>query len=101
MLSIATPLWRDQEGFLVSAELVLIATITILSMVVGLSEIAHGVNQELEDIGTAFGVVNQNYRYSGVTGHKGALAGSGNRDYADYCDGDADIVCHLAVTGEY
>jgi hypothetical protein len=42
-------LWCDEAGFVVSAELILVATIGVLSLVVGLAEISHGINQELED----------------------------------------------------
>ena len=36
-------LWNDEAGFVVSAELVLIATILVLGMIVGLSEVQHGL----------------------------------------------------------
>jgi len=101
MLSVSQQLWHDENGFLISAELVLVGTIAILSMVVGLAEVAHGVNQELEDVGTAFGAVNQSFRYSGVTGHKAAHAGSGNHDSIDFCDGECDIVCNGPIRGEW
>lgn len=83
---------RDEAGFIISAELVLVATIAVLSMVVGLSEIAHAVNQELEDVASAFGALNQTFRYSGLDGHSGGLAGSLFDDDVDFCDGDCDIV---------
>ena len=50
-------LWCDEAGFVVSAELILVATIGVLSLVVGLAEISHGINQELEDVGSAFGAM--------------------------------------------
>ncbi len=83
---------RDDAGFIISAELVLVATIAVLSMVVGLSEIAHAVNQELEDVASAFGALNQTYRYSGLDGHAGGITGSLFDDDTDFCDGDCDIV---------
>ncbi len=83
----------EEAGFIVSAELVLISTIAVLSMIVGLSEVAHGINQELEDVGSAFGRINQSYCVSGSYGHKGQTDGSHFRDQADYCDGENDIAC--------
>ena len=100
MLQITRSFWNDDAGFIVSAELILIATIAVLSLIVGLSEVAYGVNQELEDIGSAFGAMNQSYAYNGVAGHKGSAAGSHYGDSRDHCDGDADVVCNVYPTGE-
>lgn len=86
-------LWKDDAGFVVSSELVLIATIVVLSLVVGLSEVANGVNEELEDVGSAVGSMNQTLRYSGFAGHKGAISGSHFVDGEDFCDGQYDINC--------
>ena len=58
MKTFAIALLNDEAGFIVSAELVLIASVCVLAMVVGLSEVANGINQELEDIGSAFGSIN-------------------------------------------
>lgn len=93
-------LWKDEAGFVVSAELVLIATIVVLSLVVGLSEVANGVNEELEDVGSAVGSINQSLRYSGFSGHKGWIAGSGFDDGPDFCDSQNDITCDGHVRGE-
>ena len=91
---------NDEAGFIVSAELVLISTIAVLSMVVGLSEVAHGVNQELEDVGAAFGSVNQSFRVSGNSGHKGHSVGSKFGDHQDMCDGEGDISCNAPAQSE-
>jgi hypothetical protein len=79
MTSLALQLYRDDAGFIVSAELVLIATIVVIGMVVGLSEVSHGVNNELNDVGDAFGSVNQSFRYSGLETRSGNISGSGSR----------------------
>uniref|UniRef100_A0A7C4QNI2 Branched-chain amino acid aminotransferase n=1 Tax=Schlesneria paludicola TaxID=360056 RepID=A0A7C4QNI2_9PLAN len=60
-------LWKDDAGFVLSSELVLIATIVILSAVVGLSEISLAINQELKDVATAFAAVNQGFGANGTT----------------------------------
>ena len=65
MLHLFTTLYRDEAGFIVSAELVLIATILVIGLVVGLSAVSAGVNTELQDVGSAFGSVNQGYSFSG------------------------------------
>ena len=71
----------------------------VLAMIVGLSEVASAVNQELEDVASAFGSINQTYRYSGLEGHTGSVAGSEFNDGEDFCDSADDIV-GAAATGE-
>lgn len=93
-------LFEDEAGFIVSAELVLVSTILVLGMVVGLAELSNGINQELEDVGSAFGSLNQSFTFSGFRGHKGSIAGSNFKDYADFCDGQFDINCDAGPTPE-
>lgn len=87
MNAVATRLMLDESGFIVSAELILIGTIGVLALVVGLSEVALNINNELEDVASAFGSVNQSFQFSGTTGHGGRGNGSGFRDHADFCSG--------------
>lgn len=56
-------LYQDEAGFIVSAELILIATITVIASVVGLAEVSNSINNELQDVADAFDSVNQSYRY--------------------------------------
>lgn len=93
MSQILSNLFNDDAGFVVSAELILIATIAVLSLVVGLAEVSHAVNQELEDVGSAFGAVQQSYVYRGLgTRDKATVVGSGFRDHHDLCDSQWDVV---------
>ncbi len=85
-------LWKDEDGFILSAELVLISTIGVLSMVVGLAEVANAINQELEDVASAFGATNQSFRYQGLTDHGGTINGTNFQDRVDFCDGTNDII---------
>ncbi len=100
MAKLMTRLMSDEAGFILSAELVLVSTIATLSMVVGLSEIANAVNQELEDVVSAQGAVNQSHRYSGLEGHKGDSSGSLFDDQVVDCDSQFDIVCDRQPWGE-
>lgn len=93
-------LLHDEAGFVVSAELVLISTIVVLGLVVGLSEVSHGVNQELEDVASAYGSVNQSFHFSGLSGHKGCTIGSSFNDKEDFCDGQFDINCDHGASPE-
>lgn len=91
MQNIITQLKNDENGFIVSAELVLVATIAVLGMIVGLSEVALNVNTELEDVGSAFSCIQQSYKVQGSSGHKGYTSGSSFHDRADFCSGENDI----------
>jgi len=92
MTHLLTQLMNDERGFIVSGELVLISTIGVLTLVCGLAEVSSGINRELEDLGSAFGSMNQSYRVNGYCGHGGNTTGSCYRDMLDNCDGQHDIV---------
>ncbi len=100
-----TQLFHDEAGFIVSAELVLIATLLVIGMIVGLCEVQHAVVAELNDVGDAIGQVNQSYCYSGFSkrnwlwGNCGAFtSGSCFFDVADVCDNNqCDISCDSPV----
>ncbi|MBI1310249.1 branched-chain amino acid aminotransferase [bacterium] len=93
MSQILWTLYNDEAGFIVSAEMVLIATVAVLSLVVGLSEVSHGVNQELEDVGSAFGALQQSYVYRGLgTRDKATMFGSYFQDHVDLCDSQFDVI---------
>ena len=92
-------LLKDEAGFIVSAELVLVATILVIGMVVGLSSIQHAVVSELNDIGDALGSLNQGYVFGGFTALKSNNAAGGVKartygsvfvDVADDCDNATD-----------
>ena len=70
MFGILMSLQSDEAGFVVSAELVLVATLLVIGVIVGLSEVQHAVVTELNDVGDAIGSVNQRYGYSGFSARK-------------------------------
>ena len=82
---------NDEAGFIISGELVLVATLAVLAMVVGLSEVSLNVNQELEDVGSAFAGFDQSYYTDCYHGHKGSKQGSGFGDTPDFCSGQNDV----------
>ncbi len=86
-------LWNDEAGFVISAELVLVATILVIGLIVGLAEVQSAVVQELNDVGDAIGKLNQSYFYTGWSarknqgrGLKSFTAGSAFIDRMDECD---------------
>jgi hypothetical protein len=59
-------LWNDQGGFILSAELVLVATIVVIGMIVGLVSLRNQVVQELVNVGQSNGTLSQSYSFSGL-----------------------------------
>ncbi len=92
MTNLFAQLLNDENGFLLSAELILLASILVLGLVVGLSEVSFAINNELEDVASAFSSMNQSYSASGSHSHeKGRRSGSRFNDEQDYCDSQWDI----------
>jgi hypothetical protein len=85
-------LLNDENGFVVSAELILVSTITVLGLVVGLAEIRQAVAKELEDVGSAIGSVNQGFLFSGMRACEAHVNGSSFFDDGDFCDNQNSIV---------
>ena len=81
-------LWNDEVGAVVSAELVMVATILGIGMIVGLTSVRNAVVTELADVAQAVANLNQSYSYGGVTGHAAGSVGSSFTDAQDFCDGD-------------
>ena len=94
-------LLNDEAGFIVSAELVLIATILVIGLIVGLSEVQHAIVGELNDVGDAVGELDQSYSYSGFSKYDGnsgvhhaCTVGSDFSDLQDDCDNNqCEIAC--------
>jgi len=93
-------LLRDESGFIVSAELILVATLLVIGLIVGLSEAHHAVVSELNDVADAIGEVNQSYSFSGFSKCDfnnrlhAVTYGSDFEDQRDDCDNNqCDIAC--------
>ena len=84
-------LLKDENGFIISAELVLVLTIGVLAMVVGLTAVRDSVTHELNDISHAVGAVSQTYTVNGLqkschNGVHASINGFGFNDDNDNCD---------------
>jgi Flp pilus assembly pilin Flp len=79
-------LWKDEAGAIISAEIVLVATILVIGMVVGLKSVRDSVVTELADVAQAIANIDQSYSYSGIIGHAAQTSGSAFRDLPDFCD---------------
>ena len=89
-MSLMKRLWNDEAGFVVSAELILIATIAVLGLIVALDTVRNAITSELSDVAGAIQDVNQSYSYSEVLGHSARVAGSAFADQTDFCDSPDD-----------
>ena len=78
--------WREEHGAIVSAEIMLVATILVIGVIVGLSALRDSVVTELADVAQALANVSQSYSYSGVAGHHAFSGGGAFNDKADFCD---------------
>ena len=72
LTQLAGQLWRDERGFIQSAELVLSATLVVIGMIVGLATFRDATVQELADTGAAVGQLNQSYSVA-ITGDGGEV----------------------------
>ncbi len=94
-------LFNDENGFVVSAELILVSTIVVLGLIVGLVEVRQAISEELEDVAAAIGSMNQSYTYAGLKTNKSCLSGSRFFDDRDFCDGQFDIVGTPAIDEDH
>lgn len=98
-------LWNDENGVILSAEIVLIGTILVIGMIVGMVELQCAVVAEMSDLGDAIGNLDQSYTISGITsyksqgGIKASTSGATYHDAADEGDCNAIIVCDHANRG--
>lgn len=76
MTSLIYEFWTDQSGVIVSAEIVIVATVVVLGLIVGLNALQSAIVFELNDIARAFCSLNQSYWFSGFRGCKASVPGS-------------------------
>ena len=101
MSNLMMRLWSDEAGVILSAELVLVATILVLGMLVGLVSLRDQIVSELGDIGQAFAIISQSYSFTAISGHTSATNGAYYQDGSDVCDdlSQSNPLCiNVAVT---
>ncbi|MFK7770264.1 MAG: Flp family type IVb pilin [Mariniblastus sp.] len=91
VVTICQNLWYDNSGFVVSIELVLIATLVVIGLITGMTAVRDAVVSELSDVAGAIQDLNQSYAFTGVSGHSATTAGSDFTDQTDYCDSPEDV----------
>ncbi len=80
MRNLMNRLWKDEGGFVISFELILIATLLVLGIIVGLTSVRNATVNELSELATAVGIVDQSYGFSGLSGCCGQTDGSAASD---------------------
>lgn len=88
MKKFAMRLWRDEAGFVVSTELILIATIVVIGLITGLTTVRDAVVHELADVADAVSEIDQSYSWGAITAHCASTAGSEFVDVPDFCEND-------------
>lgn len=68
MSTLLRQLWIDEHGFLVSAEMVVIATLVVLGLIAGMSGLQTALIGEYKDLGFAFRSLDQSYFFRGFHG---------------------------------
>lgn len=88
-MKMLTRLLKDDAGFIVSSELILLATIVVIGLITGLATVRDQVVTELGDVADAISEIDQSYSYSGVTSHSASTAGTAFNDEFDFCELEA------------
>ena len=97
MMSLCNELLSNEDGFILSAEMVMILTIAVLGIVVGLAQVQQAVVTELQDLSLAFSGLNQSYMTPAFRGcfkwgrPISWSAGSGFIDFYDSCVGTGGV----------
>ena len=83
-------LWKEEDGVLVSLEIILAAMMLVFGMIAGMQVLRDAAALELADLGQAIGAINNGYQISGIAGPGGAtgssVSGSIFADATDFGD---------------
>ena len=86
MKTMWTQFWRDEAGFVISTELIFIATIVVIGMITGLVTVRDQVGLELADVADAVSELDQSFSFAAITASVGSVAGSVFNDQPDFCE---------------
>jgi len=67
MRALLKSLLHDETGIILSAEIVMVATVGVLALVAGWNAVSASLAEELGDVANAFGTLNQSYNIKSVT----------------------------------
>ncbi len=75
-MNLFVQLLRDEHGFVLSAESMLLGTVGVIGATVGLSAVSKSVNDELTDVAMAIRSVDQSFHIEGASSCGACVAGS-------------------------
>ena len=96
MKCLLTKLWNDECGIVISTEMVVITSITLLATIVGLESLANAIAFEFNDIGNALTSIVQSYSF---TGFQGSGGGKTKSSYSGSSFQDTPTTTTLSVVG--
>ncbi len=88
MRNFLSQLWSDECGFVVSSELVFVATLLVIGLTTGFSAIRNQVVGELADVADAVSELDQSYSFAQITANNSSTRGAAFVDENDL--GEAD-----------
>jgi Flp pilus assembly pilin Flp len=86
MKTMIRKLWKNEDGFVISIELILVATILVIGLAAGLGQLRDSVVAELADLGNAIGALDQSYGIGAVQNQAGTSDGSNGTTWTDGVD---------------
>lgn len=91
---------RDESGLVITAELIMIITIAVISLSAGWGAVASMLAEELEDVANSVGSLDQSYNYRGISapGHA-SCSGGGFNDSANLVNVSTSSNFNASVAG--
>jgi len=78
-------LWRDERGAIISAEIMLVATLLVIGVIVGLKSVRDSVVSELADVAQAVSSASQGFWHRGNRDNGGSYKDGDNWNCVDTC----------------
>ncbi len=101
MISLSWALLRDDAGFVVSTELVLVGTLAVLGLVVGMTAVRDAVTGELTDVASAISSADQSFGYRGFRSYRhdgGLKAYTAGSRFRDDCDDEDEEIAFEVIS---
>ena len=97
MKRLANQLLLDETGVVITAEIIIIATVGLLSLIAGWNAVSNALAFELGDIANSVGSLDQSFRYRGLSA--GAHASCSGGGFADSAQTFTVNTVDVSVTG--
>jgi hypothetical protein len=91
---------KSQKGFIVTIELLLLATILVIGLIVGMVSLRDSVLAELSDMSESIGALNQSYDILGVNNATNSAATAGSQWQDTFDIGNAGNIDDAAQLGD-